>query len=189
MLAEYIQKIDAHVREHKRISLGDLIEMAGRDGLLIPLMVVAIFNIILSPIPFNSLFFGIPLLVLSLLYLFDADPKRHGQWLMKRSIPCESWLKYMHAAVPYAQKLQNRARPRWASMMRVESRAMSGILLVIMSVIIFLPLPFLNIQCSLSILFIAFGIMQRDGLFLLMGYALVLLHMGLIVALHYGIFS
>lgn len=189
MLADYIQKIDAHVTEHKRISLGHLIAMAGENGPLIPLMVVAIFNIILSPIPFNSLFFGVPLLVLSLIYLMNSDPLRHGQWLLKRSIRCESWMSYMHKAAPYAQKLQNRVKRRWAWAMRFESRFVSGLMLVTISGIILLPIPFLNIQCSLSILFIAFGIMQRDGLFLALGYGLVLAHVGLMVALYYGAFS
>jgi hypothetical protein len=188
MLAHYIRQIDAHVETHETISVHDILAIAGRDSHLIPIILLAIFNIFLAPIPGNSMLIGTPLTLLSLLYLCKSDPRNYRWRVFTRRVKCVAWRKYLTAAIPYAEKLQRLFRPRFAAAFLIENRVASGVSLTLFSFIVFLPIPFANLPGSLGILAIAFGLMERDGLYFALGYLLVLVHLAVIVAIKYTLF-
>jgi hypothetical protein len=185
MLATYIQEIDEFIETHDEVSIHDIVNITHRDSHLFPIIILAVFASVSTPIPASGFLFGLPLIVLSALYLFKIDPAHYRGRLFRKKIPCRRWRPHLSASIPYAQKLQRLFRPRSEWVFRIESRVTSGISLIVFAVVMFLPIPLANLPSALGILAIAFGLMERDGLYVLLGYGLMLVYVLVIVAAKY----
>lgn len=171
MISDYFQKLETLVHSQDRISLRDIAGIAEDDVILITIILLSILNIILAPLPFNSFLLGAPLILLSILYLFAIDPLRLNFQPLQKSFCCLSWRKFFSSARPMIAKLERLGRPRWKHVTRYESRILSGLCFLLLSLIIFLPIPFLNIPGSIAMIGLAIGILQKDGVLLATGYA------------------
>lgn len=177
MLYTYAQKIEDHVKAHQTITLNDLLAITGANSILVVLIFLSILNIILSPLPMNSVVMGVPLLVLSGLYLFRVDICHKDFKYFKKEFSCIKWRKHIERLSPYILKFEKLSAPRWHKILILENRVLTGTSLTIMAFIILLPIPFANIPGSIGIILVALGILQKDGVFVLLGYGVFALHL------------
>lgn len=80
------------------------------------------------------------------------------------------------------QRVERFSRPRWTPLSDEALLRACSVVVLLMGVVLFLPLPFLNTLPGLSMLALGVGLMNRDGAFLLAGTglaAVVLLLVGL----------
>jgi hypothetical protein len=188
MLAQFYESLSRHVSEHERLSLADLIRMAHGEAHLVLICILAILSMILSPLPMNSLIFGIPLFCISCLYLMNHRLEHAKGALFHRSVACVRWRVFMPGAKRWVARIQTLGKPRWPFVMALETRLVSGLSLMVLALIILLPIPFANIPGCLGMLCVAFGLMQRDGLLVALGYGVVLVHLSIIGAVKYLLF-
>lgn len=78
------------------------------------------------------------------------------------------------SGVALMQRVEHLSKPRWTFMENPLMLRALGLLLVGIGVILFLPLPFLNTVPSIFILLIGIGLLNRDGVVLLLGFLLCL---------------
>ncbi len=74
--------------------------------------------------------------------------------------------------VPVLQRVERFSRPRWTPLTDEALLRATSLVVLAMGVVLFLPLPFLNTLPGLSMLAIGVGLMNRDGVFLLVGTGL-----------------
>ncbi len=74
--------------------------------------------------------------------------------------------------VSLLRRVERFSRPRWTPLTDEALLRACSVVVLLMGVVLFLPLPFLNTLPGLSMLALGVGLMNRDGVFLLVGTSL-----------------
>ncbi len=187
MLAAHLTNLAAAVDANDRISLHDMLAVLGRDSLLLVIIILSILNIIFAPLPVNSFVLGIPLMIFSAMYLVKVDVATVNWRVLYRSYNCVAWRPYMHSAIQYGARVDGWSRPRWPGVFTFQNRMADGLLLLVMALVIFLPIPFANIPGSIGMICVALGLLQKDGLLVAAGYVVAALHLAALMAAKYTV--
>lgn len=151
-----------------KIKLKDLIESIDAIGFGVIMMIFSIGIIIPTPPPFPSLI-SIPLVLFSFQMMIGYDspilPKRFSNISVNRSVLA----KMIKKSSPYLNKIHIISKPRFEFMFKDRSLKIIGFFIFIFSVLILVPAPFTNFIPGLGIFIISFGILERDGLVILIG--------------------
>jgi hypothetical protein len=177
-LSDILQAIAADT-SRERISLRDLLAI-GRDrafGAL--LFIFAVPNVIPTP-PGTSAILGIPLLFLAAqLTLGQAQP-----WLPKliaeRSMARGDFAALIAKVVPWIARAERMLKPRLDFMAHPSLEWVVGGVCLLLSLILFLPIPLGNMLPALAICFLALGVLERDGLAILLGAAVAVVSLAVI---------
>jgi hypothetical protein len=153
------------VRE--RISIGDLASALGDRALGALLFVFAIPNVVPTP-PGASTLLGTPLLLLAAQLTFGRKP-----WLpaliARQSMSRDGFLGLVHRVSPWLERAERLLRPRWSAFARPPVEYLVGLVCLLLSAILVLPSPLGNIPPALAIALMAMGILERDGVWVLVG--------------------
>ena len=86
--------------------------------------------------------------------------------------------------VPWIERLERLVRPRWLSRSQPPVSSAIGFAVIGLGLVVALPLPFSNLPPALALLFLAVGLLERDGVMVLVGLvlAVIALAIGLAVA-------
>lgn len=148
-------------------------------GLLLLLM--ALPNVLLlASVPGLSTLFGIILIFVS----FQMIQQRQSLWLPQKLRPMtfakDKLEAFLGVALPYIQKIERFCKARWLILTTPQAERGVGLICLINSILIALPLPFANFLCGFILLFIAMGMIMKDGVCLLIG---ILMSIGLFIFL------
>jgi hypothetical protein len=112
---------------------------------------------------------ALPMLLLSV----QMASGRRAPWLpetlRKRTLPVAALLGVVVRAKRYGGWLERLAHPRLASLTRDRATRVIGMLLIVPCMSILLPLPLTNSAPALGIALTAAGLVERDGLFVILG--------------------
>jgi len=178
-----------------------LISVAGPDGLTVREMVAHLhgrglqMTVVLLCLPFLSpvavpglsVPFGLALALCGARIAFGHEPWLPG-FILDRRVPRRALEKMLGFAAALYRRIERFVRPRltqvfdWAGM-----RALIGLSIAVAGILLALPIPppfpFTNTIPGFAVIFLAIGLLERDGLLILIGYAftaLGLLYVGLI---------
>jgi hypothetical protein len=151
-----------------RILIRDLIESMHASGFGLTMMIFALGALMPLPPPIPSII-SLPLLIFSFQmisgYSSPKLPKRLASLSIKRSILAS----IVQKSSPYLRKIERILRPRLIFITTNAAERVIGILTLIFSISIALPLPFSNFIPALGILIISFGMMGKDGVVVMCG--------------------
>ncbi|MFP1131333.1 exopolysaccharide biosynthesis protein [Asticcacaulis sp. W401b] len=178
--------------EGKHTTLRELIDMMGEQGLLLLCVLLCLPFLIPVSVPGISIPFSAAIILIAVAILFNRLP-----WLpekiLDREIETAKLVPVLQRGVGVVSKIDRFVKPR---LLRLTSGAVSNrvnaLVLIYAAVIMMLPLgiiPFSNTLPAVAILLTAVGMIQRDGLFVLLGQVFALaatLYVGGIV---YGAFA
>lgn len=82
--------------------------------------------------------------------------------------------------VAFMERLERFSRPRWTFFEQQPALRFVALLTIAVGTVLFLPLPFMNTIPALGLMMIGIGLINRDGLFILLGS---LLSLGLLLFL------
>lgn len=164
-----------------RISVRDLLGTLCDRALAALLLVFALPNVLPTP-PGLSTLLGAPLLFLSAQLMLGRRP-----WLPRliaeRSMPREHFALLIRRAGPWLARAERGLRPRLGGLARPPLEYAIGALCLLLSTILFLPIPLGNMLPALAICLLALGVLERDGLWVLAGLGTA----GAAVALVWGV--
>lgn len=159
--------------EGEQITLRELLVLIGEQGMLFFCTVLTLPFLLPVSIPGVSTVFGLVIILIGIGITFNRVPWLPAK-LMDRSIRNEHLVPTLEKGVQLAERMQRWLRPR---LMRLTSGAfanrMNGLTLTFSGVLLLFPLsfiPFSNTLPALAVLFLALGMLQRDGYFVLVGY-------------------
>ncbi len=167
-------------RYQNNIRLQTVITVLGQDGLLALNALLALLNIVLSPIQGISLPLGFVQIMITLALL----RQRQSFWLPRR------WRVYQLSAVrtrklldkwlPILYRLEKISHPRLLWVMRHQTiKYVTLWLLFLLAVIVALPIPFINSTPSLAALFLCLALINADGIMWIVGVIVILAHSAL----------
>lgn len=153
----------------ERVSFGDLVESfeIGAYGPLIVLFAAP--NMLPVALPGVSAILGAPLiLVTGQMMLGRRTPWLPG-FIRRRSMRRSDLARLVDRIVPRLRKLEARMRPRHDALTGRIGRRVVGAIGLLLSTIIFLPIPFGNSLPGFALVLMALGLLARDGLMVVAG--------------------
>jgi hypothetical protein len=179
-LSEVFAAVAAEDRE--RISVRDLVETLG-DRSFAPVMILLAVPNALPFIPGSSTVLGLLLALLALQLLLGFRrvwlPERLNRWSFDRI----GFGRMVRKITPWLVRFERMARPRlWPRAYRLAER-LSGAVALVLSLMIMLPIPFANALPAIGICLLAFGISERDGVWLGAGLGVAAAAAGVVAGL------
>lgn len=150
-----------------RIYIRDLLAELDHRALAAMLFIFAVPNTIPVP-PGVSGVLGAPLIFLAAQLMLGLRP-----WLPKiisdRSFARTDFEKVLTKVGPWLQKAEHLMRPRLGLLARRPAENIVGAIALLLSIILFLPIPLGNMLPAIAICILALGLIERDGLWILIG--------------------
>lgn len=157
----------------KTISLGELLEMIGEQGLLLFCIILTLPFMLPVSIPGVSTVFGAVIILIGIGITLNRIPWIPER-LMKRTIEDKQLLPVLEKGIELFGKVESFMKPRLTVLSEgAMMNTINGLVLTFAGVLLIFPfglIPFSNTLPALAILFLSVGIAQRDGLFILFGY-------------------
>ena len=165
-LSEILSRIAAD-ETRQRISVGDLIAALHDRAIGALIFVFAFPNTIPMP-PGTSSILGAPLLFLTAQLAFGRKP-----WLPKviaeRSMERVHFAAVVSRVAPWLARAERLLRPRLEILARPPFEYLIGGICLLMSIILFLPIPMGNTPPAVAICVFALAVLERDGIWVLIG--------------------
>lgn len=175
----------------KTITLRELMEAIGEQGLLLMCAIACLPFLIPVSIPGVSTVFGAAIVMISLAITLNRLP-----WLPKRILDKQMetarLVPALQKGVSIVSKLDRYMRPRLPAFTTGTIVArVNGIAIMVAGILLMMPLgfvPFSNTLPGVAILLFSAGMIQRDGATVLGGYLFLILTIIYFAALGYGAF-
>jgi hypothetical protein len=135
----------------------------------IVLLVLALPNLVPLPMPGLSAVTGLLLLLLSIQLAFKKRTPWLPNFILKRRIKTQHLYKVCQTVFPYLRRLERIAVPRFPWLLRYPVDGIIAGICIFLSLIIMLPVPFGNALPALAICLFSIAMLERDGLFTILG--------------------
>lgn len=158
-----LNAIQSHLESH--LTIGELLDLLKRRSYGALLIMLSLAGLI----PGISFFAGIADFLLGMQIALGFQVPRLPNIIQKQRINRAKLLKFTDRVLPWLIRVEQYVKPRWEPVSGSNFRRVIGIMICILSAIAVLPLPFINFLPNFAIICLALGIIERDGLFLLLG--------------------
>jgi hypothetical protein len=176
-----------------RLSLGELLQLHGRDSGAVLLMLMALLSTL--PVAGAGTVLSMGIFALAWAWWRGRDslslPARLGGLTLN-----ETWTRRsLHSLAWAYERAERWLRPRWPALSHARTRAGWAVWIALMGALIFLPLPFGNVLPGTSLMLLSLGWLFRDGLALTLsaatglagvGYAISMGHLAIAAWQHMG---
>lgn len=168
-LSEVLEEI-AHDPTRARVSIADLIlAMEGRAfGAL--LLIFALPNVLPTP-PGTSGILGLPLIFLAAQLMSGRKPWLPA-FIATRSMDRSAFVNLVGKMTPILARAEKLLVPRLAVMITPVAQKVLGAALLILALVLALPIPLGNMLPALAMTIISLGMLERDGLWVIIGLVL-----------------
>lgn len=160
------------------ITLRELLERIGEQGLLLLCMILALPFLFPVSIPGVSTVFGIAIILIGIGVTLNRLPWMPSG-LRERQIAAERLLPVLRKGADALSRMERFVRPRMLFFTQTPAiNHFNGFMVVASGVLLLFPfglIPLTNTLPGFAILFLAVGMLQRDGVFILLGYVFALL--------------
>lgn len=172
-LGEQLSAIIGDLPEDK-LTLGELLEVFGDEGLLLLTMLLTLVFLIPVSIPGVSTVFGAAILLIGISRL-SGRPLRLPERIRTRALPADKLRGGLTAGLVWVGRLEKISRPhRLGAFVDGRSRDIfNNLAFILAAVLLMAPfgfVPFSNTLPALALLLYAAGMMQRDGGAILLGH-------------------
>ncbi len=177
----------AHSLTSDKVTLEHIVSGLGDRGLGVLIAIFALPNILPSTVPFGNVATGIPPLVFAVQLMLGVDhlmlPGFMGRWKTGTH-----WLKVLApkvAAVLSWFEALLKPRMEWVTVPRMER--LIGVVAIVLALVSTLPIPFGHNLPALGLVLIGLGLIERDGLAILIGAGIGLIGAVLLALVIFGV--
>lgn len=168
----------------ERISVGDILASMDDRAIAALIFVFAVPNCFPTP-PGTSSVLGIPLIFLTAQLMLGMKP-----WLPRliadRSMTRTDFAAMMARTQPWIIKAERMLRPRLQIFATPMAERLLGGLCLILALVLALPIPLGNMLPALALCIIAFGILEKDGVWTIAGAAIGVVSLGVVAGVVYA---
>ena len=169
----------------ERIAVGDLLSVMGDRAFGALMLVFALPNIVPTP-PGTSAITGTPLVFLAA-QLFAGKSPWLPRMISDRSLAREDFARVVQKIVPVLLWVQKLLKPRMEVLLSPMCERLIGLVCLLLAVILALPIPLGNILPAIAICCLSVALLERDGLFALIGGVLSVISVAVVSGVIYGI--
>jgi hypothetical protein len=159
-----------------QISLRELLALVGEQGMLLFCLLLTVPFLLPVSIPGISSVFGLLILFIGIGITLNRVPWLPAR-LMARSFATEQLKSTLHKGADLLARLDKFVCPRLLMLTASSTiNRANGLMIMLAALLLMMPfgaIPLTNTLPAWAILLLAIGMLQRDGLFVALGYALV----------------
>lgn len=157
------------------VSLRELLALMGEEGLLLACVFLSLPFMLPVSIPGVSTVFGLAIILIAIGVTLNRVP-----WLprrvLDRPLPTPQLRQAFARGERIVARVERLVRPRWLAVTGSAAvNVVHGLALILAGVLLILPLglvPFSNTLPALAAMLLALGLLERDGVFVALGYAM-----------------
>jgi hypothetical protein len=176
-LAATLREIARNVPQ-EGLTIRQLLELVGEQGLLMFCMILTVPFFLPVSIPGVSTVFGLLIILIGLGVMLNRLPWLPER-LMNRHLDAANLIQALEKGAGFFARIDKVIRPRWPVLTDGATvNRINGLALIFAGVLLMAPfglIPFSNTLPALACLFFAAGMLQRDGLFILLGYVFIVI--------------
>src|SRR5262245_23054107 len=167
---------EAAVRDPS-VTLRELLAMLGEQGLLVFCGVLASPFLLPVTVPGMSTVLGIPMLLIGFAVMVSRVPWLPAR-ILNRSLPATTVRTVLAKVRGWSERFEHLVRPRMLALTGGRAvNAVNGALVIVAVLLLMAPIPlvpFINSLPALAILLLCFGMAERDGAVIALGYFMTL---------------
>lgn len=169
-VASLIETLNLRAQSGEAVSLGDALDYSGARIHGAAILLMSLPECIPLPIPSFGAILGVPLLIASAhLTVFGEGSNLPGRARRIQFPPQMIALMARYLVGPLA-RAERLSHDRLSALGRRER--LVGALCTLMSIILLLPVPLMNVPPAIVLVVLSWGLLQRDGLFVAIGIAM-----------------
>ena len=162
-------------REEPKLYLGELINAFGERGFGALMLFFGLLSVAIGIIPGTTTVLGAPLLLIGLQLVFRRDQVWLPRWALKQCIDRDAYRSGVASVMDRLRRVERLSRPRLSVMTSEVSEVLIGVATTILAFILILPIWGGNLLPALIICAFGFGLMQKDGLAVLIAWIAIAL--------------
>ena len=180
LVSETLEKI-GHKKKDGKTKISELMEDFHENGILLSMIFFALPVAVPLPYPpgFTTLM-GLPLIILSIQMLIGSKQVRLPSKINNYEIKNSTLKKISDKVVPIVIKSEQYIKPRYAFASSVYCEQFIGFICLIASIAVAFPIPFTNAIPAQGITIMALGLLNRDGVVIIVGFFVTLV--GVLIA-------
>ena len=167
------------------IVLGDILAFFGDRAFGALMLALALpMATPLSAIPGISAVFGFPLVIVAAQLMLGFRRPTLPEALARRTVRREALARAFTKAEPWLQKIERAVHPRLPMLTGPTAERVIGLVAVVMAMLLALPIPGANQPPAFAVALFAVGILERDGVFAILGALASLVSLAIIVVIY-----
>jgi hypothetical protein len=159
----------------ERLTFGELIEALGQRGYGALIVLLALPNLLPFWVPFLSPLVGVPMLIICAQLALGRTTPRLPDVVARRSMRGAALLGMIQKASPWLRRVERFVKPRPSFLTSRTGERLVGAWCMVLAAIVALPTPLTNGPPALACLVMALGMLEEDGVVILVGAAFGLL--------------
>lgn len=153
-----------------KMSVGEIKNSLHERGFGVLLAIAALPICLPIPVPPGyTTFFSIPLFIFSVQMMWGMKSPWLPEWLSRKEINKKSLQKLIEKATPWLRKIESYLHPRLTYISVHAWERIIGIFAFIFTISISLPIPLTNFPPGWGILIMSLGLLNKDGLTIIVG--------------------
>lgn len=168
-LSRLLEELGA--RPEPELTLGELIHAFGERGIGALMLFLGLLSTLIGAVPGTTTIIGLPLLVITIQLVIRRDELWMPAWALRKSFDRTRYRQAVGKVLKPLRLVERLSRPRLSVLTGETSEVLIGIVCSLLILILMLPLIFANLVPSLIIATFGFGLTQRDGVAVLIGWA------------------
>jgi len=157
--------------ERETITYRDLVVRLGDQAFGLIIILFALPSVLpLSIIPGFSLLFSLPILIVAFHLVIGKQILWLPQYLAKKEINQRRLNLIIKRTVPYLIRIEHLLKPRWLFLTSKGMERLHGLLLIMLSILLALPIPLSNFFLAILIILLGLGFAEKDGLMIILSY-------------------
>lgn len=164
---------DIGLKDDPKLYLGELVNAFGERGFGALMLFFGLLSVAIGIIPGTTTVLGAPLLLMGLQLAIRQDQLWLPRWALRRAIERQTYRQGVARVLPRLRMMERLSRPRLSIMTSELSEVLIGVATFLLACILILPLWGGNLIPALIISAFGFGLLQRDGLAILLAWTAV----------------
>ncbi len=174
VLVESLQQVQGY-----DVAIRDLMALMGDRAFGLILLLFALPNCVPGPPGLGSVL-GLPLILFGVQLAQGRPAVWLPEFIGRRRINRDTLLHVVLRGVPILQRLERICRPRWPLLTAPPAERLLGGVVTLLAVGIMIPLPLTNFVPAIGIAVIALGLLEEDGVTVLIGLLIGLIGLTLV---------
>ncbi len=169
----------------ENIALGDILRFFGDRAFGALMLALALpMATPLSALPGISAVFGLPLVVIAAQLMLGFRRPALPDVLAGRTVRRATLARAFARAEPWLQRIERAVHPRLPILTGIVAERVIGVVAVVMAMLLALPIPGANQPPAFAVALFAVGILERDGVFVILGALASLVSLAIIVVIY-----
>ena len=166
LLREFAMSLTA-----ERVTIAHIVEGLGDRGLGVLIAIFALPNILPSTVPFGNVATGIPPLVFAVQLMMGVDHLILPKFIARRTVGTHTLKMFAPRVASVLSWFERLLSPRLAWVTTPGAERLIGATAILLALVSTLPIPFGHNLPALGLVLIGLGLIERDGLAILIGAA------------------